>query len=346
MTQIITNHLNASANLDLEFRKAGLAAETEKLKADLAARAANEALQADLIKKFVESPEKETVRNNLTFLVEANLLPNYAEGISKYLKDHPTEAPQVGSITSGAGLPVPLAPLFEQAVARVAAQRLSSAARAKLMQLLDGSSLVDAAGWFEQNARLPQYRALRELMFVDVPRDASSVDVTRDCKDGICAIGGIMKYDRLLNDPGASKQVQAEAIKTLVALVSNIHRPLHVAYADDRGGNQVQVEVGTRRTNLHALWDTMPFIRDHDEVEGFAQEALQQLEEARIASIVKTSVTDWAQEGLQVTRQIYANLPQSKRIDQEYIKNAIQIVRIRIVSAGLRLATLLNAHFT
>jgi hypothetical protein len=103
MTQIVVNRLNVSTNSELESTKASLAADSEKLRADLADKSAYKTLQADLIKKFVESPEKETVRNNLTFLVEADLLPNYAEGIRKYLKDHPFQAPQVGSGGDGCG---------------------------------------------------------------------------------------------------------------------------------------------------------------------------------------------------------------------------------------------------
>jgi hypothetical protein len=343
MTQIVTSHITASGNLELEATKAGLAADTERLKADLAEKSARATLQADLIKKFVESPEKDTVRNNLTFLVEANLLPNYAEGITKYLKDHPTEAPQVGGTGSGVILSMRSAPLFDRAVATIAARRLSPAARAKITQLLDGSSLVAVAGWFEQNSRLPQHRAMRELTFVDVPRDAPSVDANRDCKDGLCVIGGIIKYDGILKTQAESKPERAEAVKILLALVSDIHRPLHVAYEDDRGGNLVQIQVNARRISLHALWDEMPFVREPDEVEEFAQEALQSLEESRIASIVNTSVTDWAQEGLQITRQVYARLPQSKSIDAEYIKAGIQVVRLQIIRAGLRLAAILNA---
>jgi hypothetical protein len=57
---------------------------------------AAQTLQADLIKKFVESPKTETVRDNLRFLIEAGLLPQYEEKIGVYLKNHPYAAPQVG----------------------------------------------------------------------------------------------------------------------------------------------------------------------------------------------------------------------------------------------------------
>jgi Trypsin len=99
MTTIVTNHLTVSANLQVEATKAELAAKADAAKAELAAKAANQTLQADLIKKFVESPETGTVRKNLEFLVEAGLLPDYADNISKYLKANPGAAPQIGWTT-------------------------------------------------------------------------------------------------------------------------------------------------------------------------------------------------------------------------------------------------------
>lgn len=63
--------------------------------------AAKQALQAELIKKFVEAPKSDTVRENLTFLVNAGLLPDYGQGIAKYLKDNPDAAPTVGNAVVG-----------------------------------------------------------------------------------------------------------------------------------------------------------------------------------------------------------------------------------------------------
>lgn len=105
MTTIVSNHLTASANVALEQTKAELASKAETTKAELGAQAAKQTLQADLIKKFVENPKTETVRENLRFLVDAGLLPDYASKISAYLKNNPDAAPQVGN-TSEPGLPV------------------------------------------------------------------------------------------------------------------------------------------------------------------------------------------------------------------------------------------------
>ena len=86
MTTIVTNFLTQTANLEAEQSRARLARES-----------AQQELQAELIKKFVESPKTETVRENLRFLVDAGLLPDYAQKITAYLNANPGIAPQVGT---------------------------------------------------------------------------------------------------------------------------------------------------------------------------------------------------------------------------------------------------------
>jgi len=100
MTTIVSNHFTVSANLAVEATKADLAAKAENNKAALAAKAANQTLQADLIKKFVEG-SKTSVRENLSFLVQAGLLPEYEDNIKAYLKNNPDTAPNIASQALG-----------------------------------------------------------------------------------------------------------------------------------------------------------------------------------------------------------------------------------------------------
>jgi len=86
LTTVVTNFLTAQANREAEQQRALLARES-----------AQQTLQADLIKKFVEGPRPENVRENLRFLVDSGLIPDYAVSIQNYLASHPYSAPQVGN---------------------------------------------------------------------------------------------------------------------------------------------------------------------------------------------------------------------------------------------------------
>jgi hypothetical protein len=89
MTTIVSNHFSRVTSI-----------EAETARATLADQAAQQTLQTELIKKFVESPKTETVRENLRFLVAVHLLPKYEAGINSYLQQNPTAAPQVTSSLS------------------------------------------------------------------------------------------------------------------------------------------------------------------------------------------------------------------------------------------------------
>lgn len=74
MTTTIGGHFTASENISAETAKA------------------RQALQADLIKKFVENPNPQTVRANLRFLVDVGLVPDYAASLQSFLAKNPDSA--------------------------------------------------------------------------------------------------------------------------------------------------------------------------------------------------------------------------------------------------------------
>jgi len=86
MTSILTTAYTASQNLG-----------EDAVRAKYARESANETLQADLTKKFVDGPSQTAVRDNLQFLIDAGLLPTNAGGISAYLKANPSSAPQINA---------------------------------------------------------------------------------------------------------------------------------------------------------------------------------------------------------------------------------------------------------
>jgi lysozyme family protein len=88
MATTITGHFSASDNLAAEVAKT------------------REALQADLIKKFVDSPNPKTVRANLQFLVDVGLVPTYADNLRSFLaKNKDNDAALPSSFALG---PTPL----------------------------------------------------------------------------------------------------------------------------------------------------------------------------------------------------------------------------------------------
>ena len=66
----------------------------------------------------------------------------------------------------------------------------------------------------------------------------------------------IEHFSALLADRAQTPQVRADALRLVAHLVVDVHQPLHVGLASDRGGNEIEVRYGTTVTNLHRFWDT------------------------------------------------------------------------------------------
>ena len=51
------------------------------------------------------------------------------------------------------------------------------------------------------------------------------------------------------------EQKNLQLLKSLGHWISDLHQPMHVSFADDRGANKI--DVGSPcNTNLHSVWDT------------------------------------------------------------------------------------------
>ena len=84
MTTTVTGHFTTLESINAETAKA------------------RQALQTELIKKFVENPNPQTVRANLRFLVDVGLVPNYADNLQAFLAKNPDSA-LPSSFTPAAG---------------------------------------------------------------------------------------------------------------------------------------------------------------------------------------------------------------------------------------------------
>lgn len=91
--------------------------------------------------------------------------------------------------------------------------------------------------------------------FVNYARDLASVDGTGCPTEGECILSAIDDAVETLGDDHAPAEERADALLALGHWVGDIHQPLHVSYADDRGGNRIRKSGRCAADNLHAVWD-------------------------------------------------------------------------------------------
>ena len=230
-------------------------------------------------------------------------------------------------------------------VAGVALRELTPAARAQVAHLLGGEAmLVAQSNWADEIKS--QRRDTAPWHFVDIPLPARGLVIQRDCADGNCVVAQIQADLQMLRNKKLGDAARAQALLFLIHFVADVHQPLHAEDNDDKGGNEVRVEIGRERANLHKVWDV-----DVVEAMGFdpgaaaagIEHAISR--EQRQAWAHGTPV-DWANEAHAIARdQIYPPLQGARevRLPRDYTWREAQITRLQLARAGVRLAWLLNS---
>ena len=193
-----------------------------------------------------------------------------------------------------------------------------------------------------------------------------------------CVLGAIDSDLAILRSATAGDSAKAAAILYIGHWYGDLHQPLHISFADDRGGNSVKAPgpcSGSYEASLHSVWDTCVVER------RIFSPGTDRLARARAAArILAAPITkrqrrnwvrsqpwQWAGESYKVTiagrtgycvrrqgacryseaRREFAegDPPRTLTVDDDYLDRARPIVESRLRRAGIRLADALNRTF-
>ena len=218
--------------------------------------------------------------------------------------------------------------------------------------LAEGKALKDGQVSFAESCLWPDdvkysnHKGTYEQHFINVPDEALTVDLLRDCAALNCIAIGIQKALTYLSRPpgsGRGKARRAAALRFLGHFVGDLHQPLHIGNASDWGGNKVTVQWLGKETNLHALWD-------YGMLESMGIKYPDSLE--FLLSVEKTSddkpIIDWFNESLSLGRtNAYSNaqgniIASGDSLGLDYLERNKPILIERLALASERLARILN----
>lgn len=91
--------------------------------------------------------------------------------------------------------------------------------------------------------------------FINLSRNSHGLMSDQCAEPDRCVLSAIQDDFMVLSLKTAIDADRLIALKSLGHWVGDIHQPLHVSFADDRGGNGIKVS-GDGCNNLHATWDT------------------------------------------------------------------------------------------
>jgi S1/P1 Nuclease len=140
-------------------------------------------------------------------------------------------------------------------IGQIAFNHLTPQARSAVQELLADQSLADAATWADQVRNDPEYSNTASWHFINVPLGLSFEQFQQQVAntDKMNVYTALLKEEKLLTDPASTHEQKVAALKFVAHLVGDIHQPMHVSRAEDKGGNTIQVNYDGQGTNLHAL---------------------------------------------------------------------------------------------
>ncbi len=252
---------------------------------------------------------------------------------------------------------------------------LTPAAKAEVDRLV---ALDGRFASFTESCTFPDNPSSRPTEhFANYPR--SQRRIGPGCPGGRpCVLSALDGDLGILRSSSATAAQKSTAILYIGHWFGDLHQPLHVSFADDRGGNSVlagDLCSGKYPASLHSVWDSCVIER---RIFGPGTDRLAQARAA--AAILNTSISDrkrrkwvrsqpwrWAGESYKVTlaagtgycvrrrgscryseaREMFAegDPPRSASVDDSYLDRAKPVVEARLRRAGIRLADALNRTF-
>lgn len=224
----------------------------------------------------------------------------------------------------------------------IAEQYLSKRAKKAIDKVLNGASLAFVSNYGDDIKSDAAYRKYGPWHYVNFPFDGSYETTEKSEKGDLYA--AINTCVLVLKDERATQEKKAFHLKMLVHFMGDLHQPLHVGIADDKGGNDFQVRWFNDGTNLHTVWDTK--ILDSYEMSYTELAAnTDALSKFQLKALQQGSVKDWMYESRALCKEVYATTKIGDKLGYRYMYDYVDVVRSQLQKGGIRLAVLLNDIF-
>lgn len=130
-----------------------------------------------------------------------------------------------------------------KAIGKIAEKHLTAEAHKAVQELLGTETLADVATWADEVRGEPAYKQTASWHFLNLPLglgyDAFKKRVEGMGPDNVYA--ALQKCERDLTDKATTKEQKAVALKFIVHFVGDLHQPMHISRAEDKGGNTIQL---------------------------------------------------------------------------------------------------------
>ena len=230
-----------------------------------------------------------------------------------------------------------------RATGEIAEKYLTKKAKKEIDKLLNGYSLAFVSTYADDIKSDDKYKKYYTWHYVNFPIGSNYESHPKSETGDL--IEGINTCIKFLKDESCSKEDKVFHLKMLVHFIGDLHQPLHIGRAEDRGGNDIKLQWFYKDTNLHAVWDSKM-------IDGYGMSytelanSTQKLSSQQLESIQNGSPVDWMNDSRKLCEEVYTSAESGENLRYRYSYDYMDTVRLQLQKGGIRLASLLNDIFS
>ena len=233
-------------------------------------------------------------------------------------------------------------------ISEIAASYLNPKAKAAIREILGDESIVAASNWADFIRSDSSYDYLSSWHYINLPDSLNYPDLKTYLQndeepDVYTQLNEAIKK---LKSNETKKTDKIFYLRMLIHLVGDMHQPMHVSRAEDKGGNNIKVYWFREATNLHAVWDEKLIKFQELSYTEYAQ-SINFATASEISTWQKAPIEEWVYESHQMALSLYEELNgiQNPHLGFEYDYKHLNILNRQLLKAGVRLAGILNKIF-
>jgi hypothetical protein len=240
------------------------------------------------------------------------------------------------------GAPLPWSFAGHRVVCEIAFQELDTDVRAEVLRLTrafnEYRTFAESCVWADTREAKDVYNSHW------VNTQAGDDEITMADCPADCIIRHLETETVRLADGTGGDADRARSLMFVAHFVGDIHQPLHIAYASDRGGNTHEITNASGSANLHSVWDGF-FIRDRARDWRQYGQALHDDVHAIDRTLwADASALAWANETFRIVEDyVYEGLGSGgERLGSTYEVANLPTIERQLKKAGVRLGAMLN----
>lgn len=225
---------------------------------------------------------------------------------------------------------------------QIAENHLKMKTKRALNDLLDGHSLAYVSTYADEIKADRSYSKYAPWHYVNYPLGMRYEDSEKS-EDGDLIVA-IETCKSVVKDETRSREDRVFHLKMLVHLIGDLHQPMHASRAEDKGGNDIQVQWFGEGSNLHRVWDKN-LIESYGMTYTELANELDRLSRKERKKIQEGTIYDWVDESHRICAEIYESVDVGEKLGYQYAYQYNAVVFSQLQKGGLRLAKVLNDMF-